>query len=275
MYQFSFSKHKFSLILLACISTAISTHSQNVQQPPTWWFGASAAANFNFYRGTTQMLNENLTTPTAFHKGNGVKPYLSLLTEYRPNKVWGGMLNIAFDNRGGKFKEVMAPCDCPANLSTNISYLSIEPGVRLAPFSNSFYVFAGPVLGFNLAKTFTYTQDKQPDAKAEWSDVRKTVFSAQAGAGYDFLISAPSSTTQMSLSPFISFQTDIGHEPRSVESWSFYTIRTGVAFKFGKAKKPVPAKEVVESVVEKEVEFSVRAPKIVPAKRKVRETIAL
>ncbi|MGZ5222373.1 MAG: OmpA family protein, partial [Chitinophagaceae bacterium] len=122
---------------------------------------------------------------------------------------------------------------------------------------------------------FTYTQDKQPDTRAEWSEVRKTVFSAQAGAGFDFLISAPSNTTQMSLSPFISFQTDIGREPRSVESWSFYTVRTGVAFKFGNAKKPVPVKEVAESIVEKEVEFSVRAPKIVPAKRKVRETIAL
>jgi len=277
MYQFSLSTHKFFVLLLACFSTAIATQSQTNQNPqPKWWLGASAAANFNTFRGTTQMLNENFTTPTAFHKGNGVKPYLSILTEYRPNKVWGGMLNVAFDNRGGKFKEVMAPCDCPANLSTNISFVSVEPSVRLAPFSSSFYVFAGPVLGFNLAKTFTYTQDKQPDRRAEWSNVRKTIFSAQVGAGIDLPISAPSNTTQMSLSPFLSFQTDIGHEPRSIESWSFYTIRAGVAFKFGKVKKSSPVTTIPEpEVIEKEVEFSVRAPKIVPVKRKVKETIAL
>ncbi|HUR11956.1 MAG TPA: hypothetical protein VM012_11330 [Flavitalea sp.] len=276
MYQFS-STNKFFVLLLACFSSAIATQSQTNPNPqPKWWFGASAAANFNTYRGTTQMLNEGLTTPTAFHKGNGVKPYLSLLAEYRPNKVWGGMLNVAFDNRGGKFKEVMAPCDCPANLSTNMSYVAIEPSVRLAPFSSSFYVFAGPVLGFNLAKTFTYIQDKQPDRRAEWSDVRKTVLSAQVGAGIDVPITAPSRSTQMSLSPFLSFQTDIGHEPRSVESWSFYTIRAGVAFKFGKVKKSSPVTMILEpEAIEKEVEFSVRAPKIVPVKRKVKETIAL
>src|SRR5581483_2856210 len=28
---------------------------------PTWWFGIAGAANINFYRGTAQILNDNLT----------------------------------------------------------------------------------------------------------------------------------------------------------------------------------------------------------------------
>jgi len=273
-------RQKFSVILLLLIFTGITGHAQEGKTlQPVWWFGGSAAANFNFYRGTTQMLNSSVTTPTAFHKGNGIRPYISLLTEYRPNKVFGGMLNIAYDNRGGKFKSVMAPCNCPADLSTNVSYIAIEPSLRIAPFASSFYLFAGPTISFNVSKSFTYKQDKQADKKGDWSDVRKTVFSAQAGAGIDIPISPATSATQMTLSPFASFQTDLGRDPRSTGSWSVYTVRAGIALKFGKARKSTHATTVVEPVttppvvvVEKEVQFSIREPKAVPLQRKVKET---
>lgn len=279
MLPFKIANQKIAILFLSLLFAGSTGRAQNVNPTqPVWWFGASGAANFNFYRGTTQVLNNSLTVPTAFHKGRGVKPYISLLTEYRPNNKWGGMLNIAFDNRGGKFNGVMAPCDCPATLSTNIKYFTLEPSIRFAPFSSSFFVFAGPTLSFNLSKAFIYTQEKQPDTRADWSDIRKTVLSAQAGAGIDIPISAKSSATQTSLSPFVSFQTDFGHDPRSVESWSLYTVRAGVAFKFGKTKKLSPVATVAELVTtspiiaEKEVTFSVRAPKSVPLNRKVKET---
>ena len=281
---------KFAITFLMFILTAMLSNGQNAKQAlPVWWFGASGAANFNYYRGTTQMLNNSITVPTAFHKGNGVRPYVSLLTEYRPNRVWGGMLNIAYDNRGSKFDGVEAPCNCPASLTTNISYIAIEPSLRLAPFASSFYIFAGPTLNFNVSKSFTYTQLKQVETTGDWSDIHKTGISAQAGVGFDFMLSARTSASQMSLSPFASFQTDFGHEPRSVESWSFYTLRAGLALKFGKSKKtptilkpaeaplatvPEPA-PVTAIVIEKEVQFSVRAPITVPVDRRVKETFAL
>jgi len=276
MLPFKKANQKFATFLLTFILAGSAGNGQSLKrEQPTWWFGASAAANLNFYRGTTQMLNEDLRVPTAFHKGKGVKPYISLLTEYRPNKVWGGMLNMAFDNRGGKFDGVMAPCNCPARLSTNVSYISLEPSIRLAPFASSFYIFAGPTLGFNIAKTFTYTQEKQTDTRAEWSDIRKIVLSAQAGAGIDLPISAKTNPTQMTLSPFVSFQTDFGHDARSVESWAMSTLRAGVAFKFGKIKKVTPtvASPVTTTVIaEKQVVFTVRAPLEVPVSRMVKES---
>jgi outer membrane protein OmpA-like peptidoglycan-associated protein len=278
MSQYFMSKQKITIIFMMLMFAAITGHTQTIKRTrPVWWFGESVAANFNYYRGTTQMLNGDFSTPTAFHKGYGVKPYISLLTEYRPNRTWGGMLNIAYDGRGGKFKTVLAPCNCPADLSTNISYLAIEPSLRLAPFGSAFYVFAGPTLGINLRKEYKYTQEKQVDRTGEWSGIHKVVLSAQAGAGVDIPLSAKRNLTQMTLSPFASFQTDFGHEPRLDGEWSFYTIRTGLAFKFGTARRKTPIATVAEPVVisEKEVQFSVRAPKVVPLTRQVKETFPL
>ncbi len=277
MFQIKISQQKYAVLSLVMLLAGLVGHSQINPRQPTWWFGESGAANFNYFRGTTQMLNGNLTVPTAFHKGDGVKPYVSLLSEYRPNKKWGGMLNLAYDNRGGKFDKVMAPCNCEATLSTNISYVTLEPSVRLAPFSSAFYIFAGPTLSFNAAKKFDYTQQKQNDVTSTWSDIAHTSISAQAGAGIDIPLSSKNSPSQMALSPFLSFQTDLGHAPRKVESWSFYTIRAGVALKFGNHKQVVTKNEVVmaPALIEKEVEFSVRAPKVIPVQRLVKETFPI
>jgi len=289
MLQSHTTKQKFAFLFLVLVFAGITGHTQVVKRvQPVWWFGASGAANFNHFRGTTQMLNSSLTVPTAFHKGDGVKPYASLLMEVRPGKVWGGMLNVAYDNRGGHFDEVIAPCNCPANLTTNIGYVTVEPILRIAPFASAFYIFAGPTIAFNVSKTFAYTQFKQPDTRADWSDLRSPVFAAQAGLGIDIPVSKRTSETQMTLSPFASFQTDLINSPRKVESWSVYTIRAGVAFKFGTGKKPaLPIAAIAEPtiitktiitpapIVEKDVQFSVRAPKIVPLSRQVKETFPL
>ena len=237
MLHYYIKKQKFPLILLLLILAGIGVNAQTkTRVQPIWWFGESGAVNFNTFRGTTQVLNQNLSVPTAFHKGNDVRPYASLLTEYRPGKVFGGMLNVAYDNRGGKFDQVTAPCDCPADLKTNLSYVTFEPSLRIAPFSNAFYVFTGPVISFNVTKRFDYRQDKQPYVREDLSDIRKTVFSGQAGAGIDIPLSASASATQMTLSPFASFQTDLGRNPRSIESWAIYTVRAGFALKFGTGK---------------------------------------
>jgi outer membrane protein OmpA-like peptidoglycan-associated protein len=275
MFKF-ISKQKMALLVMLFISAGSIANAQQAQ--PIWWFGASGAANFNFYQGTTQVINESVTTPTAFHKGKGISPYVSILTEYRPNKTWGGMLNLAYDNRSGKFDEVMAPCDCPATLSTKMSYFSIEPALRVAPFGSSFYVFAGPTIGINVKNEFTYKQQLQTDKTGEWSDIRKTVISAQAGLGIDIPVSAKTSAMQTTLSPFASFQSNLGHDPRSTGSWSMYTVRAGVALKFGKTRNAKAATVVAEPYVapvvagEKDVVFSIRAPKYVPASRQVKET---
>ncbi len=274
-------KTKIVTLLMLVMASLSASAQTETRTHPSWWFGVSGAANFNHYQGTTQVLNNNFTVPIAFHQGKGTKPYGSILLEYRPKKVVGFMLNLAYDNRGGKFDQVIAPCNCPADLNTNISYAVIEPSLRIAPFSNAFYIFAGPTIGFNISRSFQYIQDKQPDVYGEWSAIRKTVISAQAGLGIDIPVSKKSSETQMTLSPFASFQTNLLNGPRTIENWSIYTVRAGIAFKFGTGKKATVKPTIITNNImvttpaEKEVQFSVRAPKFIPFNRSVKETFPI
>lgn len=265
---------RFIILLLMVIFAQGKSEAQTSQ--PTWWFGISGAANFNFYDGTTQRLNNSLFVPTAFHKGSGIKPFGSFLMEYRPGPVWGAMLNIGYDGRGGKFDDVLAPCDCPATLETDLSYLTIEPNLRLGSPSSNFYFFAGPRVAVNMNKDFSYTQEKQTDTDGEFSAIRKTLLSGQVGVGYDFQISSPNNVNKTVLSPFMSYHPYFGQDTRTIESWTVSTLRTGVALKFGKGKAaPIVAQAPQTVVPVRDVTFTVRAPKYVPVKRQVSETLPL
>lgn len=266
------------IILLAVMLFLMSTGVKAQVTQPTWWFGVSGAANFNWYDGTTQRLNNSLIVPTAFHKGFGVGPYASVLTEFRPAGNWGLMLNVAYDGRGAKFDQVIAPCDCPADLTVNTGYIAIEPSLRLAVPKTGLYFFAGPRVSFNITNSFAYTQLKQPNTNGELSEMKKTLFSGQVGMGYEIPLSSANSVTKFNLSPFVSFLPYFGHEPRGIESWSVTTVRAGIALKFGVGKK-APVREVVPVAVVAppvlDVVFTVRAPKTVPLKRNVSETLPL
>jgi len=262
--------------LLVVFAAAITAKAQTT--PPTWWFGVSGAANLNFYDGTTQTLNNSVIAPTALHKGFGARPYGSVLMEYRPGRVWGFMLNVAYDGRGAQYDNVIAPCNCLVTLKADIDYVAIEPSLRLGFQKNNLYFFAGPRLAFNITDKFFYTQVRQPNAAGNFSDMKSTQFSGQVGMGYDFIVSAPASTTMVSLSPFVSYQPYFGQEPRRIESLSITTVRVGIALKFGKVHKaktePAPTATAVPAPVH-DFTLVVNAPKGVAAKRQVSETLPL
>ena len=82
------------------------------------------------------------------------------------------MINLAYDGRAENLTELMHPCNCPETLSTKLAYITLEPSIRVAPFSSGFYLFAGPVLSYNIDKSYSYTQELQPDSKSDFSDVK-------------------------------------------------------------------------------------------------------
>ena len=112
--------------------------------------------------------------------------------------------------------------------------------MRFAPFKGNFYLFGGPRLAFNLAKSFTYSQKTNPDfpeqvanadVKGDFSNVNPVLLLMQIGAGYDIQLSPQNKQTQFVLSPFVSFQPYFGQDPRSIETWTVTTLRVGAALK--------------------------------------------
>ena len=283
-----------SLVISALILVVLHAPLQAQEDQytrPSWWFGVAAGGNFNFYQGSTHQLNALFTPPATFHDGQGVGLFLAPLLEYhRPGTMLGFMLQGGYDGRNGKFDQVKTACNCPSDLSTDLSYISVEPSLRLAPFKSNFYLFAGPRFAFNQAKSFTYKQGVNPDivgqtapvdVTGDFSDINKTQISGQIGAGIDIMLSSKKRHTQFALSPFVSFHPYFGQTPRSVETWNITTIRGGAALKFGVGHKiEVPKKEevlppVVVAVVEPEVKFTVAAPKNPPTVRMIHETFPI
>jgi len=274
-----------ALSLFLLMGFALSMQAQEAERiQPKVWFGVSAAGNLNLYTGTTQTLNAGLKAPAAFHEGMGLGAYGSFLMEYRPHPVWGLMLNLGYDNRGGRFDRVMSPCNCPEDLYTGLSYLTVEPSLRIAPFKSGFYLYLGGVYGYNANKAFTYTFEREENnpltTKGDFSEVNQHVFSAQVGAGYDIPLSAKTSRTQVNLSPFVSYHPYFGQEPRAMESWSVSKVRLGVALKFGRGHAKTLAAVEPEAIIPvakagNKVEFTFETPSTIPLRREVNETFPI
>lgn len=265
----------FLLILIASIlapSPARAETGDTLREAPVWWFGGAAAANLNFYWGTTQQLNDGFATPTAFHKGFGAGLYLAPLLEYRPDPMWGGILQIGYDDRRGSFYDVTCPCGENSTLSAKPSYLSFEPSLRFAPFSGNLYLFAGPRIAyawsaFGKEKSFVYTQEGVGATESDFSGVRKVVVSGQFGLGYEFPLTDLNARTQVRLAPFASYQPHFGQDPRTPENWGVSTLRIGATLKFGRGKRI--------SSGDPGVKFTVETPKPGSHRRRVNESFPI
>jgi outer membrane protein OmpA-like peptidoglycan-associated protein len=275
-----------AIITLTWLSVQTPVQAQEAQAvkyaKPSWYFGVAGGANSNFYRGSTNQLNAGFTPPATFHDGDGVGLFIAPLLEYRPaDSRWGVMLQAGYDSRKGSFDQVLTACDCPADLSTDLSYITVEPSVRFAPFKSNFYLYGGPRLAFNLDKSFEYQlginpafpdQEASPAVAGDFSDIEKTILSMQIGAGYDIPLSSDSNKTQFVLSPFVSFQPYFGQNPRSTETWNNTTVRAGVALKFGQGLNVQQATDLLQ---DREVQFSVNSPSNVPGERRMTEIFPL
>lgn len=272
-----------SLLLLTLLWLAIQTPIQGQEinyTKPSWYFGVAAATNYSFYRGSTHQLNSNLTPPVTFHNGEGAGLYLAPVIEYyKPNTILGFMFQAGYDSRKGSFDQKNTPCNCPADLSTELSYITVEPSIRIAPFKSNFYIYGGPRLAFNVDKSFKYqlginpaypNQEVSPEVRGDFDNVDETLISMQVGAGFDIPLSSQRHKTQFVLSPFVNFQPYFGQHPRTTETWSLSTLRVGMALKFGQGSEIM-----ISEVAAPLVSFSVNSPTNIPDDRNVREIFPL
>jgi hypothetical protein len=183
---------------------------------------------------------------------------------YKPGTRLGFQLQAGYDSRVGQFNRATTPCNCPADLDAKLTYITIEPNIRFAPFKSNFYLFGGPRFAFNQDKSFTYSQKtnpnfplqvQNPDVKGDFSAINENLISMQIGMGFDFPLNATNSKTQFVASPFISYHPYFGQNPRSADTWTVSTVRVGFILKFGQGRMketPIP--------VDGEVQFTIEPP---------------
>ena len=265
------------IIFLFLGSTKVNAQVEEYTKP-SWMFGVAAGANFNFYRGSTFMLHEGFTPPTAFHNGNGFGLFIAPNIEYhKPGTRLGVQLQVGYDSRQGTFNQVTTPCNCPADLETKLSYITIEPSFRLAPFKSNLYLYGGPRFAFIQDKSFTYKQGinpdfplqvQNPDVRGDFSAVNKTIISMQVGLGYDIPLNTTTSKTQFIISPFVAYHPYFGQNPRDIETWNNSTIRAGVVLKFGQG-------HIIEKASDEKISFSIVTSSASAYSRIVREVFPI
>lgn len=253
------------LIILALPIASSSLLAQSKNATPVWWFGGTFGVNFNYYGGEVHALNSSTTSLAPFTKGSGKGMFIAPFLEYRPDPVWGGMFSLGFDSRGGTFEDVSSN-GVTASLSTSLNYLSLEPSLMLTPFQSPLYFFAGPRLGIDLSKSFTYKENGKPDVEGDWSGVRGAAFGGQIGLGYEFPLTKSSGSSELRVAPFMAVH--FGQGPRTEESWSLSSVRFGVSLKVGSS-------EGDGGTSSEESQFSIKAPKLIPIERKIKETFPM
>ncbi len=262
--RFTCNRAIISVFIGALIFTGIQipVQAQNSMfERSSWWFGPAGGANFNLYHGSTQAVNSGLSISANFQNTKEMEPFAFPVLEFhRPDTRLGFILNVGYDNRSGSFNPTF---------TTKLSYLTVEPSIRINFFRSPFYLFSGPRIAFNVDQRFNY----QPDLNSAvtggtFDNMNKYVISMQAGFGYDLPLTAKSKKNQLILAPFVSFHPYFGQNPRTIESWNLTTIRAGIALKFGSSHKKIVPEQVevpVVIAVEPEARFMVNDSLNIPA----------
>jgi len=169
-YVLSIKSFILCAFILMGIQTPIQAQDSIQYTKPSWYFGVAAGGNINFYRGSTENLNSSLSVPTTFHNGQGLGLFVAPLIEYRPaNSRWGVILQGGYDSRKGVFDQVVTPCNCPADLLTDLSYWTIEPSLRSIYSAAGIGGMAFPMVGLPLALVAFFLR------KRWWQDFRGEV----------------------------------------------------------------------------------------------------
>jgi outer membrane protein OmpA-like peptidoglycan-associated protein len=280
---------------LLAIGGVVSAQAQQVYDGAPWRFGAFGGMNFNIVGtgaqtlaliGNEEFAQQHVNGNTDIIDGTGLGFYFGLLGEYNPGGLFGGQLRVGMDDRRVMFNDWDVPN--PSNetrFTARMTYVSVEPMLRVNLGSPNFHAVAGPLLSFKVATKYDYTPGRDETNAAVVVDqpienTNSFTYGVSGGLGYDLLLNSKSTSgTKWYLTPFVeaSYMMDQRKNDRPTDrndTWVTTSIRGGFELKFGSAPSaPPPVVEVANDLPS--IDLSLRAPNAITEERSLMEFFPL
>ncbi len=242
---------KFQAIIIMCCSMVViswqAALSQSMNMEPTeeLRFGFYGGANYNLVGAgavnLTRISNGTNFVEPQLNDGSGIAPYFGAIGEYNSGEVLGAALRLSVDFRNAEMED-----DQGRKFAVNMSYVTIEPGMRFNLGMPEFSFSAGPALAVNLAAKYDYEPSSSDEIDENIEDktlsgVNNVAFGIWGDLGYDINLSDEDAASRWYLSPFLGVswitdqkKTDFPElQDERDDVWSTVSIRGGVQVKFG------------------------------------------
>jgi outer membrane protein OmpA-like peptidoglycan-associated protein len=287
-------------VLMASVAlsavTALAQEMTPEQDHANWRFGLYGGLNGNFVGTGQQTLSEVSSNPQFAQRhvngaqdlidGSAIGFYAGLMTEYAPLSLLGFQLRAGLDDRRVNFNDwdVPNPAD-EVRFSARMTYVSIEPLLRLNIVQPAFHATVGPLLSFNVNGTYDLVARDEVDTfniiGQDIPGVNGFTWGVSGGLAYDILMNSKSSSrTRWYLTPFAeaSYMLDQREAAERTDAdrddiWVTTTIRGGFQLKFGNTPAPVAIVAVAND--EAPLDLSLRAPSGITEERRVTEWFPL
>jgi outer membrane protein OmpA-like peptidoglycan-associated protein len=269
---------------LVLAGTTSGAHAQETYDGAAWRFGVFGGMNFNIVGAGSQELQGIGTNFSAPHNngvddiidGTGLGLYGGGLVEYNSGQTFGGHLRIGLDDRRVKFNDWDVPDASSTRFSARMTYVSVEPSLRVNLGSPDFHMLVGPLLSFKVSTKYDYVPGRDETSPAiadqEIPGTNDFTYGLSGGFGYDININSKSaSSTRWYLTPFVeaSYMMDQRDNTRDADrndTWVTTSIRGGFQVKFGSGPAAVAPPPVVAATPDMNMQVRV-PPSVVEARR--------
>jgi len=279
---------------LLAIGGVMNAQAQQMYDGAPWRFGAFGGMNFNIVGtgaqtlsliGNEEFAQQHVNGRTDIIDGTGLGFYYGLLAEYNSGALLGGQLRVGIDDRRVMFNDwdVTSPTT-ETRFTARMTYVSVEPMIRVNLGNPNFRLLAGPLLSFKVATKYDYTPGRDETSPAivdqTIDGTNSFTYGVSGGFGYDILLNSKSTgSTKWYLTPFVdaSYMMDQRKNDRPTDrndTWVTTTIRGGVELKFGAGPSaPPPVVEVATDLPS--IDLALRAPNAITEERSLVEFFPL
>jgi len=276
------------MMAMVALGAAMGAHAQTAYTGAPWRFGLYGGLNFNIVGAGAQALaaipGDNFAQSNDIIDGTGLGYYTGLMTEYNPGGLFGFQLRAGLDDRRVNFNDWDVVGSTRTRFSARMTYISVEPSLRVNLGSPNFHLTAGPLLSFLVGAKYDWVprDETSPDIVDQPIDGAKSfAYGVSGGLGYDILLNSKSaSSTKWYLTPFAEASYMMAQRENTFpgqdrnDTWVTTSIRGGFQLKFGSGPAVAPPVVMVDVDVPT-IDLALRAPNAVTDQRSLIEMFPL